>query len=63
MYKEVRSGKEILDDFFNTLKEIPDIDKSIADILIDLYQNDKLSQKNISNALLKRREEAVHDKN
>lgn len=56
MNKDIKSGKEILDEFFARIENIPDINKPIADILKELYQQGKLSDKNIYNALLKQRE-------
>jgi len=58
---EIKSGKEILDDFFHTADEIPGVDKGIAAVLKELYNEDKLSHKNLSNALFELREEANND--
>lgn len=58
---EIKSGKEILDDFFNTVDEIPGVDKEIAVVLKELYNDDKLSHKNLSNALFEMREEAENE--
>lgn len=63
MYEKVKSGKEILDEFFNNLKKISDVDEKIAELLIQLYNDNKLTQTNISNALLELREDALNDKN
>ena len=58
---EIKSGKEILEDFFNTVDEIPGVDKEIAGVLKELYNDDKLSNKNLSNALFQLREEAKNE--
>ena len=58
---EIKSGKEILDDFFNTVDVIPGVDKEIAVVLKELYSEDKLSHKNLSNALFELREEAKNE--
>lgn len=58
---EIKSGKEILDDFFNTVDEIPGVDKEITAVLKELYNEDKLSHKNLSNALFELREEAKNE--
>lgn len=63
MYEKVKSGKEILDEFFDNLKKIPDVDERIANLLIELYGDDKLTQTNISNALHELREETLSDEN
>ena len=58
---EIKSGKEILDEFFNTVGEIPGVDKEIAGVLKEMYNDDKLSHKNFSNALFELREEASNE--
>jgi len=55
--KEIKSGKQILDEFFNSLKEIPDVSDDVANVLLELYLSNKLTAKNLSNALLEIREE------
>lgn len=62
MSEEVKSGKQILDEFFNTLKEIPDVSEDVANVLLELYQSNKLTAKNIANMLSKIREESANDK-
>lgn len=63
MDNEIKSGKEILDDFFDHVDEIPGVDKEITSVLKELYREDKLTPKNLSNALFKQREDAADDKN
>ncbi len=58
----IKSGKEILDDFFNTIEQIPNVDCKIASKLKELYCNNKLTPTNLSNALSKLREDAQNDK-
>jgi len=53
---KVKSGKEILDDFFNGIQEIENVDKDIAKMLSELYQNDKLTDTNVKNELQKLRD-------
>ena len=62
MSEEIKSGKQILDEFFNTLKEIPDVSEDVANVLLELYQSNKLTAKNIANVLSKIREESANDK-
>ncbi len=57
MENKVKSGKEVLDEFFSELSELPNVDKGISDMLTDLYKTGKLSDVNIKNSLLKLREE------
>ncbi len=56
MADKVKSGKEILDDFFNGIEEIENVDKNIAKMLFELYQNDKLTDTNVKNELQKLRD-------
>ncbi len=43
MSDQVKSGKEILDDFFKEIQNIPHVVKSIAQSLTTLYEQGKLS--------------------
>lgn len=56
MAEKVKSGKEILDDFFNGIEEIENVDIGIAKMLSELYQNDKLTDTNVKNELQKLRD-------
>jgi len=56
MENKVKSGKEVLDEFFSELPNLPNVDTEISNILIDLYKTEKLSDVNIKNSLLKLRE-------
>ena len=56
MAEKVKSGKEILDDFFNDIEEIKNVDTVIAKMLSELYQNDKLTDTNVKNELQKLRD-------
>lgn len=56
MAEKVKSGKEILDDFFDGIEEIENVDKKISKILSKLYQEDKLTDTNVKNELQKLRD-------
>ena len=56
MADKVKSGKEILDDFFNGIEEIENVDADIVKMLSELYQNDKLTDINVKNELQKLRD-------
>lgn len=56
MADKVKSGKEILDDFFNGIEDIENVDTDIAKMLSELYQNDKLTDTNVKNELQKLRD-------
>jgi hypothetical protein len=62
MDNQVKSGKEILDDFFGNIKNLPGVDKNVADILLELHKAGKLTNINISNALVALREENASSK-
>lgn len=55
MEKSVKSGKEILDDFFENIENIENVDKDIARMLADLYKQNKLTDINVKNELPKLR--------
>lgn len=54
---KVQSGKDILNDFFLNIDAIPGVDKSITKRLKELFDNGKLTDTNIKNALQKLRED------
>ena len=51
MTKKVKSGKEILDDFFEGIEKIENVDLDIAKSLAELYRADKLTDTNVRNEL------------
>ena len=53
----VKSGKEILDDFFSNIEEIEGVDDTIANRLTELYTQGKLTDKNVVNELQKIRQQ------
>lgn len=55
MKNKVKSGKEIVDDFFKNIENIDGVDKDIAKMLTNLYKNDKLTEINVKNELPKLR--------
>lgn len=57
MENKVKSGKEVLDEFFSELSNLPNVDAEISNMLVDLYKAEKLSDVNIKNSLLKLRED------
>jgi len=56
MEDKVKSGKEVLDDFFDGIERIENVDKDIAKMLSKLYQDDKLTDTNVKNELQKLRD-------
>jgi hypothetical protein len=57
MENKVKSGKEILNDFFDKIESIENVDTDIAKMLADLYQQNKLTDTNVKNELQKLREQ------
>ncbi len=51
MDNKVKSGKEILDDFFTNISNIESVDKGLAESLAILYQQGKLTDTNVKNEL------------
>ena len=56
MANEIKSGKEILDDFFKEVQQNKELDKDTTQRIIELYEQDSLSDKNLTNALEELRE-------
>lgn len=63
MSNKIKSGKEILDDFFSTIQQLDKVDKDIAEILTRLYQQGKLTDINLKNELQTLRDTDVRTKN
>lgn len=49
MPDEVKSGQQMLDEFFSELAEMKEVDKEIADVVIELHREGKLSNTYLSN--------------
>lgn len=56
MTNEIESGQAILDEFFSQIESIEGVDQDVAEIVLKLYQEDKLTNINLSNELGKIRE-------
>lgn len=62
MTDRIRSGQEVLEEFFTEIASIAGIDNDVANIVINLYREGKLSDTNLSNELARIREEKISDK-
>ena len=51
MTDEIKSGNEVVKEFFSEIYNVEDAEKSVVDMLVNLYDEDKLTDKNIQNAL------------
>jgi len=49
--EEIKSGKEILEDYFSEIQKLAGVDKDIVGIIDKLYKQDKFSDTNIINEL------------
>ena len=57
MEENVKSGEEIVNDFFNSIEEIKGVDANIAKMLATLHKEGKLTDVNVKNELQKLREQ------
>jgi len=62
MTDRIRSGQEILEEFFTEIASIEGIDQDVANIVINLYREGKLTDTNLSNELARIRGEKTSDK-
>ena len=51
MSDEIKSGKEVIDEFFAEILNVQGIDTKTVEKLVELYGENKLSDNNIENAL------------
>jgi hypothetical protein len=56
MTDQIKSGQEILNDFFTHITDIEGVDQEVVKTIIKLYQEGKLTNINISNELSRIRE-------
>ena len=51
MNNNIKSGKEVIDEFFSEIYNVENADKTTVDVLVSLYSKNKLTNTNIQNAL------------
>lgn len=51
MTDQIKSGQEILDEFFSHITDIEGVDQEVVETITKLYQEGKLTNINISNKL------------
>lgn len=51
MDEKIKSGKEVIDEFFSEIYNIENVDEKTVEVLVSLYSEGKLTDKNIQNAL------------
>ncbi len=62
MENKIKSGKEVIDDFFAEILNIEGTDESTVAKLIELYGENKFTDSNIQNALEELKQEAIKPK-
>src|SRR3990167_4345285 len=61
MTEKIKSGQEILDEFFSQIINIEGVNQDVAESVLKLYKEDKLTNINLSNELEKIREKKDND--
>jgi len=51
MDKKIKSGRDVIDEFFSEIYNIENVDVKTLESLVSLYDENKLTDKNIQNAL------------
>lgn len=51
MSDEIKSGKDVIDEFFAEIPNVEGVDQKTVDKLVELYGTGKLTDRNIQNAL------------
>ncbi len=51
MSDELKSGQEILDEFFSQITNIDGVDMDVAEAVLKLYKDGKMTNTNLSNEL------------
>lgn len=59
--EEIRSGKELCDEFFSQMLEIGDIDTRVADLVKELYEKNQLTTDRIRSVLKVLRQESRNE--
>ena len=59
MDEELKSGKQIVDEFFSNIENISGLDQKIVQLLKTLYSENKLTKKNIEAKLEAIRENGI----
>jgi hypothetical protein len=51
MSDEIKSGKDVIDEFFAEIPNVEGVDQKTVDKLVELYGTGKLTDRNIQNAM------------
>ena len=62
MDNQIKSGKDVIDEFFAEIFNVEGADESTVNKLIELYGDNKFTDSNIQNALEELKQEAIKPK-
>lgn len=62
MDNQIKSGKDVIDEFFAEILNVEGADGSTVNKLIELYGDNKFTDSNIQNALEELKQEAISQK-
>jgi len=62
MDNQIKSGKDVIDEFFAEILNVEGADESTVNKLIELYSDNKFTDSNIQNALEELKQEAIKPK-
>lgn len=51
MDDKIKSGKDVINDFFAEIYNIPNTDQKTVNAIVELYSQGKLSDKNVQNTM------------
>jgi len=51
MNEKIKSGKDVVDEFFAAIMNVKGVDQKIVEKLVDLHKENKLTDSNIQNVL------------
>lgn len=62
MSDQIKSGKDVIDEFFAEILNVEGVDQKTVEKLIELYSEDKLTDSKIQNALEELKQDALNEK-
>jgi len=51
MEEQIKSGKQLIDDFFSQIRNIENIDEKTVNVIVSLYEDGKLTDTNLQNSM------------
>lgn len=62
MNDEIKSGKDVIDEFFSEILNVEGVDQKTVEKLVELYSKGKLTDSKIQNALEELKQDALNEK-